>query len=178
VGLTGEVAGDSHAEPGRNRGRGVAGAEGVIFALGALAEAGQAARLAQGADAVPAAGQHLMRIGLMADVPDELVVRRVEDMMQRDGQLDDAKSGAEMAPGDRNGRDQLLPELGGKLRQLMVLKPAQIRRYVDVVEQRRRTFSAHSLYPAEWGKGGKATFIGQGSRLQLPCCPGQLMLRN
>ena len=49
----------------------MAGAERVVFALGALGEAGEAAALAQRADAVAAAGQDLVRIGLMADVPDQ-----------------------------------------------------------------------------------------------------------
>ena len=38
--LAGEVAGDRHAKPRRDRGRGVARAKNVIFALAALAEAG------------------------------------------------------------------------------------------------------------------------------------------
>ena len=79
-------------------------AERVVFALGALGEAGEAALLAQRADAVAAAGQDLVRIGLVADVPDQPVVRRVEDVVQRDSQLDDAEPGAEMAAGVRRRR--------------------------------------------------------------------------
>ena len=41
--------------------------------------------------AVAPAGEDLVRIGLVADVPDEAVVRRVEDVVQRDGQLDRAE---------------------------------------------------------------------------------------
>ena len=92
---------------GRDRGRGMRGAERVVFALGALGEAGQPAALAQGADAVAPAGQDLVRIGLVADVPDQPVVRRVEDVMQRDGQFDHAKPGAEMAAGLGDGVDGL-----------------------------------------------------------------------
>jgi hypothetical protein len=51
-----------------------AGAERVVFALRALGEAGQAAALAQRADAVAPSGQNLVRIGLVADVPDQPVV--------------------------------------------------------------------------------------------------------
>ena len=104
----------------------MARAERVVFAFGALAEARQAARLAQRADAVAPAGQDLVRVGLMADVPDQPVARRIEDMVQRDGQLDHAKPGAEMAAGDRNRGDQLLAELFGQLGQLLVLKRAEI----------------------------------------------------
>jgi hypothetical protein len=66
-----QVARDGHAEAGRDRGRGMGGAERVVFALGALGEAGEAAALAQRADAVAAAGEDLVRIGLVADVPDQ-----------------------------------------------------------------------------------------------------------
>ncbi len=61
------------------------GAEGVVVALGAAGEAREAAPGAQGADAVAAAGQDLVRIRLVADVPDQLVARRVEDGVERDG---------------------------------------------------------------------------------------------
>ena len=43
-----------------------------------------AAVLAQGAIAAPAAGEDLVRVGLVADVPDQPVVRRVEHVVQRD----------------------------------------------------------------------------------------------
>ncbi len=75
VGAAGEIARHRHAEAGRDRGGGMRGAERVVFALGALGEAGEAAALAQGADAVAAAGQDLVRIGLVADVPDQPVAR-------------------------------------------------------------------------------------------------------
>ena len=58
------------------------GAERIVIALGALGETGQPAAGAQRADAVAAAGQDLVRIGLMADVPDQAVARGVEDVVQ------------------------------------------------------------------------------------------------
>ncbi len=77
-------------------------AEGVVLALAALGEAGEAAALAQGPDAVAPPGQHLVRIGLVADVPDQPVARRVEDVVQGDGELDDAQARAEVAAGHRD----------------------------------------------------------------------------
>ena len=76
-------------------------AEAVVFALGALGEAGEAAAGAQRADAVTASGEDLVRVGLVADVPDQAIVGRIEDIVQRNGQFDDAQAGAEMPPGDR-----------------------------------------------------------------------------
>ena len=93
-------------------------AERVVFAFGALGETGQPAALANGADAVAPAGQDLVRIGLMADIPDQPVMRRVEDVVQRHGQLDHAEPRAEMAAGDRDRVDQLGAQLVGDLPQI------------------------------------------------------------
>lgn len=46
-------------------------AERIVVAFAALGEAGQAAAGAQRADAVAPAGEDLVRIGLVADVPDQ-----------------------------------------------------------------------------------------------------------
>ena len=54
-------------------------------------EAGEAAVLAQRREAVAAAGQELVDVGLVAHVPDELVAGAVEDAVQGDRQLDDAE---------------------------------------------------------------------------------------
>src|SRR3546814_11963690 len=67
-------------------------AERVIVALAALGEARKAAAGPQGPDPVAAPGDDLVRIALVADVPHDLVARRVEHIMQRGGQLDDARS--------------------------------------------------------------------------------------
>ena len=64
------------------------GTERIVFALGALGETRQPAALAERADAVAAAGEDLVRIGLVTDVPDEPITRRIEDIMQRHRQLD------------------------------------------------------------------------------------------
>ena len=57
------------------------GAERIVFALGALGETGQSAARPQGADAVAAIGQDLVRIGLVADVPNQAVLGRVENIV-------------------------------------------------------------------------------------------------
>ena len=113
-----ELRRDGHAEAGRDRGRGMAGAERVVLALGAAGEAAEPMLLAQGADAVAATGQHLVRIGLVADVPDQTIVRGVEDGVERDGQFDDAEAGAEVTAGDRDGVDHFGAQLIGELAEL------------------------------------------------------------
>ena len=73
-------------------------AERIEIALAALGEAGEAAALAQRANAGASTGQNLVRIGLMADVPDQPVARRLENVVQRDGQLDDASPAPRWPP--------------------------------------------------------------------------------
>ena len=58
------------------------------------------------AHALAPAGEDLVRIGLMADIPDQLVVGRVEDIVQRHGQLDHAEAGAQMPAGHRHDIDR------------------------------------------------------------------------
>ena len=96
--LAGERIGHRHAEAGRNRRGGMRRAKRIVFALGALGEAGQAAASAQGPDSVAPSGQDLVRIGLVADVPDQPVARRIEDIMQGNRQLDDAKPAPRWPP--------------------------------------------------------------------------------
>src|ERR1700676_4497000 len=111
------------------------GAERVVFALGALGETGQAAALAQRADAVAAVGEDLVRIGLMADVPNEPVGRRIEHVVQRDGQLDDAEPGAEMAAGDGDRVDRLAPQFVCDLPQLTRFEASEVLGGLNLVEQ-------------------------------------------
>ena len=130
------VAGGGEAEGGRDRGRGVGGAERVVFALRPLGEAGQAAALAQGADAVAPAGEDLVRIALVADVPDQDVLRRLEDVMQGHRQLDHAEAGAEVAAGDGDGVDGFGPDLVGELLQPRDVESAHVGGQLDLVEER------------------------------------------
>ena len=101
----------------------------------ALGEARQAAALAQGADAVAAAGQDLVRIALVADVPDQDVLGRLEHMVQGDGQLDHAEAGAQVAAGDGHRVDGLGAQLVRQLTQLGDVEAAHVGGDVNCVEQ-------------------------------------------
>jgi hypothetical protein len=116
----------------------VGGAERVVFALRALGEAGEAAALPQGADPVATAGQDLVRIGLVADVPDQDVGGRLIDVVQRHRQLDHAKPRAQVAAGHRDSVDGLEAHLVRKLPKFGDRKAPRVRGRCDGVEQRRR----------------------------------------
>ncbi len=120
-----------HAERGRDRGRRVGRAEGVVFALVAAREAADAAKLPQAAHAVAAAGQDLVRIGLVADVPDQAVLGRVEDAVQRDRQLHRPEVAGQVAAGLRHAGQHVVPQFVGQLPELGARQPAQVGRRVD-----------------------------------------------
>ena len=123
------------------------GAERIVIALGAFGEARQAAAGAQGANAVAAAGEDLVRIGLVADVPDQAVARRVEDVVEGSGQFDHAEASAEMSTGYRNRIDGFLTQFVGNLPDLLYLELPQIVRGSDRVEKRRFAICGHSVIP-------------------------------
>ena len=110
------------------------GAEGVVDALVAARKAGNAAQLAQRMHPVAAAGQDLVRVGLMADIPDDAVFRRIERIMQRNRQLDRAEVGRQMAAGLGDRVDDEMAQLPGQRFQLGPRQFAQIRRAVDFVQ--------------------------------------------
>ena len=107
------------------------GAERVVLALRPLGEAGQAATLAERTDAVAASGQDLVRIGLMADIPDQPVGRGIEDIVKRHRQLDDAQPGAQMTAGHRNRVDRLGTQLIRQLPELVGFQLPDLRRNFD-----------------------------------------------
>src|SRR5579863_4731517 len=78
----------------------------------------------------------------MADVPDDLIRRRIEDVVERHGQLDDAQPGAEMAPRDRDRIDQLLAEFFRQLRQIRLRQLAKVSRKLYLIKQRRTVADA------------------------------------
>jgi hypothetical protein len=72
------------------------GPEGVVLALVAREEAGQAALLADGGESVAPTRQQLVDVGLVADIPDDPVPRRREDGVESDRQLDRPERRAEV----------------------------------------------------------------------------------
>src|SRR5882757_9830262 len=111
-------------------------AERVIFALRALGEAGKAATLPQGADAFAPAGEDLVGIGLVPHIPHQTVARSVENMVQRDRQLDHPQPSPEVTPSDCDRADGLGAQLIGELSQRRLRQAPQVVGAGDGVEER------------------------------------------
>ena len=125
VARLGEALGDRQAGPG------VAAVEHVVRRLGASREAADAVELAQRPEPLEPAGQQLVRVGLVAGVPDDPVARRLEQPVERDRQLDDAERRAEVAAGVRDGPDDRLADLDRQLRELDLVEAAQVGGVLD-----------------------------------------------
>src|SRR4051812_40429555 len=105
-----------------------------MLTLGATQKPRQTAGLTQRVQAGIAAGQNLPRVALVADVPDDLVARRIESGAERDPQLHDAESGADVAAGLRHDVDQLLVDLVRELLQLLRLERLNVLGTLDRIE--------------------------------------------
>ena len=75
-----------------------------------------------------------MRVGLVADVPQQLVLRRVQQRVRGDRDLARAEVGAEVPADLADGVDQQLAHLLGDLLQLVLGEAVQVLRAVDAVE--------------------------------------------
>ena len=76
----------------RQAGAGVAAVEHVVGRLATAAGSRRRRRAGAASRSAQAAGQQLVRVGLVAGVPDDPVARRLEQPVQRDRQLDDARA--------------------------------------------------------------------------------------
>ena len=77
-----------------------------------------------------------MRIGLVADIPNQPVVRRIENIMQGNRELDHAESRPEMAARHRDRVDRLATQFVGHLGEIAFIQAPQIGGRGDRVEQR------------------------------------------
>ena len=109
---------DGHAQRGGDRGGRMADAKGVVIAFLAARERRHAATALHRVDGVAAAGEDLVRIALVADVPDQAIHRRVVEVVQGDGQLDHAQARTEMAADLAHRLDQVGAQLVRDRRQL------------------------------------------------------------
>ena len=129
-----QVAGGGEALGDREAGAGVPAVEHVVGRLGAPREAPNPVDLAQRVEALEPARQQLVRVRLVTRVPHDPVARRLEEAVEREGDLDDAQRGAEVAAGDGDGPDDRLAQLGGELLELWLGQAAEVRRALETVE--------------------------------------------
>ena len=110
-------------------------AKGVVLAFAAPRKAGQTIQLAQTVHAVTPARQDLVRISLMAHVPHQSVVGRVENIVQRHCQFDRAQIRTQVATGTGNAVKHIGAQFIGDARELRARQSPQVGRAVDGFKQ-------------------------------------------
>jgi hypothetical protein len=134
VGLATQLVGLGQPVGVGQRGRGVRVLDHVVVGLGPARVPGQAVLLPQPGEPGSAPGDDLVHVRLVAGVPQDPVVRRVEDPVQRQRELDGAEIGAEVAAGARHRGDQEVPDLLGQRGELRAVQPPQVPGSVDRVQ--------------------------------------------
>src|SRR3984885_11370765 len=115
--------------------------ERVILAFRALGKTAQASALPQSSDPIAPSGQDLVRVGLVANVPDDAIGRRVENIVERDRQFDYAEAGAEMTASHRNRADCFGAQLVDQLSEIALSQLAQIGGRPDLIQKRGERLS-------------------------------------
>jgi len=109
----------------------VRGTETIVFTFRSLGKTGEATTCPKRSYAVSAPGQDFMWIGLMAHVPDQFVIRCVEDVVKSDGQFDNTKTRSQVSPRNGNGIDGLGAQFVGNLLQVTRIDASQVGRAPD-----------------------------------------------
>ncbi|MNS99349.1 hypothetical protein D3C72_1337490 [compost metagenome] len=126
------------------------GAEMIVFGFGAPRKSGNTAELAQGGHGLAPAGQDLVGVALVADIPDDAVARGVEHVVQGDRQLDRAQVGGEVAARAGHAVDDEGSQFIRKARQLRNAELAQRMGRIDGFEQ-----GMHSGFSVRWKRAGR-----------------------
>ncbi|OPZ84048.1 MAG: hypothetical protein BWY76_02014 [bacterium ADurb.Bin429] len=107
-----------HAQRRGDGGAAMTGIKDIVRTFGAFGETGKAIKLAESGERATATSEQLMRINLVADIPDEGILGTIENVVQREREFDDAKICAQVTAGLRESLHQILPNLLRQLRQL------------------------------------------------------------
>ena len=103
------------------------GSKNVVRAFRPFQKPAQPVQLPNRQHAIPAPRQDFVGIGLVARIPDQLVIGRVESIVEGNGELDSPETRAKMASGFRHAVHQEFPHFGRHFAQVVHIHPPQIR---------------------------------------------------
>ncbi len=121
-----QVVRATHAQDATRGAAGVARKEKVVFAFRRVGIPHQSATDADRLEILVASGNQLVRIDLMAGVPDQAIAAEVEGGVQGQGELDHAQIGGEVGRPPRGKAAQGLADLAGQLHQFLLRKSLQV----------------------------------------------------
>ena len=106
----------------------------VVFALGRIGKTADATGAAQQLKTRLAAGDDLVRVALVAHVPQQLIALEIEDVVQRQRQLDRPEVAGQVPPGLADTAQDELTDLLRQSFQLGHRQQLQVRRAADLVQ--------------------------------------------
>ena len=133
---TQKIATDRKAKACSNGCRRMACAKRIVIAFSAAGETSKTTALADRRHALTAACENFMRIGLMADIPDQRVARCVKDIMKCNREFDHAEPGAQMTARLCDGFNHAGAHLFGHALELGLGKFSKVGRALNPFEQR------------------------------------------
>ena len=111
-------------------------AESIVNAFLPARESCDTAFLAQIRHTGFATGENLVPVGLVANIPYQTIFRRVEHIVQRDGDLDRAEVRRKVTSSRGHRVNDVFAQFFGKCRKIASIQSAQICRVINLVEQR------------------------------------------
>src|SRR5207247_7973754 len=82
------------------------------------------------------AGENLVPVCLVSDVPDDLVARSLEAVVQGDRELDRSQAGGEMPSRLGDDLHHVLPQFGGELLELSMAQVLEVGGRIDARQDR------------------------------------------
>lgn len=76
-----------------------------------------------------------MSVGLVADIPDKGIMGRIINIMKRNGEFNNAETGAQMAGIGRTGINNKTAQFITNLRKLVLIKVSEVGRINDLIQE-------------------------------------------
>ena len=112
----------------------MAGYKGIILTLGRIGKGTQSLELPIRVETVATTRQNLMRVGLMPDIPHQLILRCIKYIMQRHGQLNRAQRRCQVSRIMTERADNKIPQLVTNCRQRLLRQLLQVGRGIDLMD--------------------------------------------
>ena len=107
----GKLSGFHQTQPCRYGGGTMPRVKYIAFAFFSFWKTAEAMILAQRTEIFPSSGENFVCIGLMPHIPDDFILRQVQNKVQRHSQFHCAQIGAQMPPCHADGPNQKIPNL-------------------------------------------------------------------
>ena len=139
-GFTPPIPGQGHAEGGGNGGGGVARAEMVKTAFATLEVARHTTLLAEAVEILVTASQQFVGVGLVAHIPDHLVVVEVKGLIQGQGELHHPQAWSQVAAAGGHHLEVALAHLAGNGLEFCSAEAVQLIRMAQLAEMHAGPF--------------------------------------